>query len=162
MPDNDGSLVIGIELDDGTIKKVQADASALAKAIGGDLSGVVGKGIDRSMTGLITQFRFVADMASRAFGVVSGVVHEAVTEATKAEASMSRFNNVLANTGHYTAAASADFEDFARGLERVGTVSHDAVIEASTSLISIPLFLNMCIKYGVHIPVAILVNNLFS
>jgi hypothetical protein len=137
MAETDGQLVIGIELDDGTIKKVQADASALAKAIGGDLSGIVGKGIDKSFTGIATQLTFVANVASKAFGAVADVVGKAVHEASSAEAAMSRFNNVLANTGQYTAAASADFAEFAKSLQNVGTVSDDAVIEASTALISI-------------------------
>lgn len=137
MAETDGQLVIGIELDDGTIKKVQADASALANAIGGDLSGIVGKGVDKSLTGIATQLTFIGNIAGKAFNLMSDAIGKAIGEASQAEAALSRFNNVLANAGGYTEAASADFQAFAKELQNVGTVSDDAVIEASTALISI-------------------------
>jgi len=137
VAETDGSLVIGIELSDGTIKKVQADASKLAEALGGKFSKDVGKSLDSSFTGIAVQLQFIGGIASKAFGAIKGVATQAIHEAAGAEAALSAFNQVLGNAGAFTQAASDDFAAFASSLQAVGTVSDDAVIEAAGALVSI-------------------------
>lgn len=137
MAETDSSIVIGIELDDGTIRKATIQADQLAEKLGGILSNSAGAGIDKSFTGLAVQLRFVADAAQKAFSLISGVIGSAIDEANQADQAINKFNLTLANAGNYTKAASDDFLAFASNLQRIGTVSDDAVVGAADSLVSI-------------------------
>lgn len=137
MADNDGTITIGIELDDGTIKKAAVNINELGQKLGDDFGKRVSGGIDKSFTGIAIQFQAIAKVASKAFDVVANVVGKAVDEAIGAEQALVRFNATLANMGKFSKEASLDFQDFAKNLQNVGTVSDDAVIDAATSLISI-------------------------
>jgi hypothetical protein len=135
--ENDSTIVIGIELDDGSIKKALVNADDLAAKMGKSLSGGVSSGIDKSLTGLAIQFELVAKVASKALSVVGDVFSKAVDEAIGAEQAITSFNFALANSGKFTEAASADFLKFAADLQKVGTVSDDAVVKAASSLVAI-------------------------
>ena len=137
MADTDTTITIGIELDDGTIKKAVVDVAELGQKLGNDFGKKVSDGIDKSFTGIAVQLQFVAKLASRAFDAVAGTINSAIDEAVQAEQALARFNGTLANMGKLTAGASEDFQSFAKSLQQVGTVSDDAVIEAATSLVSI-------------------------
>lgn len=137
MADTDATLILGIELDDGTVRKVTVNANELAEKIGNSMSNKVSSGLDKSLTGLAVQFEFIAKIASKAFNAISGTISAAVDEAVQAEQGIALFNATLANAGKFSQTASEDFLAFAASLQRVGTVSDDAVVSAATSLVSI-------------------------
>lgn len=133
----DATITFDLQLDDGSVKKITANVEQLADKLGGALGAKVGGGIDKSFTGLAVQLTFIAKIADKAFSAISGVIGTAVTEAIQADQALQLFNATLANSGKYSAAASADFAAFASSLQNIGTVSDDAVISAATSLVSI-------------------------
>lgn len=137
MADTDATLIIGVELDDGTIRKVSVNANEIAEKIGKSMSEKVSSGVDKSFTGLAVQFQAVAKVVSTAFNAVAGAVSSAIDEAVQAEQAVALFNATLANSGKFSQAASADFLAFASSLQAVGTVSDDAIVSAATSLVSI-------------------------
>ena len=137
MADSDATITFELQLDDGSIKKVTANVEQLAEKLGGALGSKVGDGLDKSFTGLAVQLQFVAKIADKAFSAISGVIGSAIHEAIQADQALQLFNATLANSGKYSAEASADFVAFAASLQNVGTVSDDAVISAANSLVSI-------------------------
>lgn len=137
MAETDANITIGIELDDGTIKRAVLNADQLAQSLGDKIGKGVSSGVDKSLTGLAVQFQALSQIASKAFGVVEGIFGKAIEEANGADLALNQFNASLANIGKFSQAASADFQNFAASLQAVGTVSDDAVIKASTSLVSI-------------------------
>jgi hypothetical protein len=137
VAETDANITIGIELDDGTIKRAVLNADQLAQSLGDKIGKGVSSGVDKSLTGLAVQFQALSQIASKAFGVVEGIFGKAIEEANGADLALNQFNASLANIGKFSQAASADFQNFAASLQAVGTVSDDAVIKASTSLVSI-------------------------
>jgi hypothetical protein len=137
MADTDATIVIGIELDDGTIRKATLNAEELAKSMGQAIRDNVSTGVDKSFTGIITQLNFAANIAKQAFGAVSGILGTAISEADAADQALTKFNLTLANAGKFTQAASDEFAAFAAQLQAVGTVSDDAILGAADSLVSI-------------------------
>lgn len=137
MADTDSTIVIGIELDDGTVRKATIAADDLAKQLGGVLSSATSSGIDKSFTGLAVQLQFVANAAQKAFGAISGFIGDAISEANAADQAVNKFNLTLANSGNFTQQASDDFLKFANSLQNIGTVSDDAIVGAADALVSI-------------------------
>jgi hypothetical protein len=133
----DQNIVIGIELDDGSIKKAQVNVDQVSRGLGRIFSENFGRGIDRSFTGLIVQFTAIKRAAESSFRAVSGVYKTAIAEAVGAEKAVALFNATLANSGKFSAEASKDFQDFAQSLQEVGVVGAGDIVSASTALVSI-------------------------
>lgn len=137
MAETDGTITIGIELEDGTVKKAILKADEIGKAIGDSLGAKTKKSIDSSFTGLAIQLEFAARIAKQAFAIVSNSIGAAIDEAVQAENALTEFNKTLANSGQFTQAASDSFVEYAQSLQEVGTVSDDAVIKSASALVSI-------------------------
>lgn len=133
----DTSITFDIELDDGSVKQVRARVQDIADQLEKALRNGAKSGIDRSLTGIAVQLDFIARAAGKAFGALSGVLSSAVHEAVDAENAMVEFSAALANSGRYSASAVKQFEEFAKGLQSIGTVSDDAVIKGAAALVSI-------------------------
>lgn len=136
MAETDAQIVFSIELDDGSVRKLRANADEIAEQVGSRLSGLASKSLDRSLTGIAVQLQFIAKAAQAAFSSISGVVGRAIDEASQAEAAFSALQKSLANIGADPSGAQR-ISDLASELQRLGTVSDDAVVAAAQSLVTI-------------------------
>ena len=62
MAADESTILINIELDDGTIRKAQLKADDLGSALSKSIGDKVSKGIDSSFTGLAIQFQAIAKL----------------------------------------------------------------------------------------------------
>jgi len=136
MASEDGVIIIGIELDDGTLKKAQVKADDLSDAISKGFSGKISGGIDKSFTGIAIQLQAIQKIASASFGAISGIIGKAIDEASSAETAFNSLQIALGNIGADPKTAD-NIASLASELQRLGTVSDDAVVSAAQSLVSI-------------------------
>lgn len=136
MAETDGVLIIGIELDDGTVRKAQIKADDFANAVSKGVGDKISSGIDKSFTGIATQLTFIAKIATSAFNTVSDVIGKSIEEASQAESALNSLQIALRNIGADPESASG-IAKVASDLQNLGTVSDDAVISAAQSLVSI-------------------------
>lgn len=137
MAADESTILINIELDDGTIRKAQLKADDLGSALSKSIGDKVSKGIDSSFTGLAIQFQAIAKLASSAFGTISGVIEKSIGEASAADTALNNMAIALSNIGANTPGAVDQIASVAAELQNLGTVSDDAVLSAAQSLVSI-------------------------
>ena len=137
MADTDATITFDLELDDGSIRKVRASVQEIADQLEKALKNGTSSGIDKSFTGIITQLRFIKDVAASVFGFVGSQMRDAFHEAIEAEANLNQLSHALANTGQFSIGAVESIQKFASGLQDVGTVSDDVVLKGAALLVSI-------------------------
>lgn len=127
MATNDNKIEIEIVLDDGTIKKgfakVEAEAQSSGSKIGKAFGGNVFGGLGKALTGLGAQIAIVGSAFIAAFA--SKKVIDAAVEQQNA---INALNSSLRTAGTFSQAASSDFQRFAAELQKVTTISDDAIL----------------------------------
>ncbi len=75
-------------------------------------------------------FELVGKTAGRAFGAISSVISDAVSEAAEAEQSITNLTNALRLQNDFSQQAIEDFNEFAGSLQDISIFSDDAVINS--------------------------------
>lgn len=80
------------------------------------------------ITESIINARMIEGLAKRAFGALKDSILGSIKAAEEQEVALNRMNNALAMAGRYSAEASADFQNFASGIQNTTTLSDDAAM----------------------------------
>lgn len=118
----DDKVIIGIELDDGSVKTVFSslakNAKESSKEASSELSSILGSSF--------TKLGLMAAGAGAAIGAAL-FSKASVRAAMEAEAGIQRMNQSLANAGRYSEETSKSFQNLAAEIQRTTTIEDDTV-----------------------------------
>lgn len=135
---DDDKIIIGIQLDDGTIKKSFSNIEEQAKKTGSNIGETIeqnsASGIKNVGSSLSKSFKLAAAAAATYFsvGAIKGIFSSMISEAKNQENAIFGLNNSLRLTGQYSAEASKEIQDYASNLQNVSKYGDDAILSTAS------------------------------
>lgn len=125
-------IVLDLDTLKAQLKKAEDEGAKSGKKMGDGLGGGAEDGLLKMFGGLKGK---IAALAAGVVGAFS--LKKMIDEASGAEQAMNSFSQALASTGHFSQAAVANFAEYAASLQRITTVSDDAIIANASYLASV-------------------------